>query len=351
MTFSWRKTLFVPVVALLAMGQSCSISLGSGAGADGGVFRSDDHGQTWHQRVFVRQDKKNVVSIANVTVRSFAFEPGQSDHLYIGTRENGIWQSPDAGEHWQATSLRSGDYPCFDFDPQNHDIMYTAAGSVVLKSTDAGKTWSVVYTEAQPGQALTCVAVDPADGRFVWSFSSGGKILRSEDYGQTWTLQHVIEPFDPRYIYVAPDGSGRVTIFSRTSGIFVGASHGTVWTKLTSNLDTLVGATDIRDVDIHPSGWYIATAYGLLRSVDQGANWTLLHTLVSPGSVAIQNVAVNPRTSQEIFITVDQKLQHTVDGGTSWSVTTLPTSRVPVFLRFDPTNDDVLYVSTFKPTK
>ncbi len=338
-------------LGLLLMGQSCSISIGTGRAADGGVFRSDDRGQTWHQRVFVSQSDKKTITLGDVTVRTFVFEPGNSQHLYLGTRENGIWQSLDRGDHWKPTSLRSGDYQCLDFDPSNHEIMYTASGSAVLKSLDAGQSWTVVYTESQPGNAVTCIAVDPVNGRFVWAFTNGGKVLRSDDYGQTWTLQQVLAAFEPRLIHVEPDGSGRIEIFSRTSGIFIGDNHGATWTDITKNLQPFPNATDIRSVVIHSSGWYLGTAYGLLRSTDHGASWTALHTLVTPSSVPVQNVAVNPRTGQEIFITVNQKLHHTIDGGTSWAVTSLPMSRVPVLLTFDPEHDDTLYISSFKPLK
>ncbi len=352
MISTWSKRgLGLIMVGLAVMGQSCSISFGTAGSGDGGVFRSADHGLTWHQRVFVRQDKKQVVSLAGVSVRDFAFEPDSSDHIYLGTRDNGVWQTHDAGAHWTSTSLRSGDYQCLDFDPLNHQIMYTASGATVLKSVDAGQTWQVVYTESQPANTLTCVAVDSINGRFVWAFTNGGKVLQSDDYGQTWTLQTVLTPFEPRLIRVEPDGSGNVLVFTRTTGIFYGTQHGSTWSQLKGNLDSIPGSSDIRDVVIHATGWYLATAGGLLRSTDKGQTWTVMHTLVTPGSIAVQNVAVNPHTGQELFITVGQKLQHTTDGGVSWSVSTLPTSRIPVFLRFDPNHDDIMYFSAFKPAK
>lgn len=353
MTYDWfkMKRFILLLAGVVMMGQSCSISFGSGQAGDGGVFRSVDHGQTWQHRVFVRQEKKRTVTVADASVRTLVFEPGSSEHLYLGTRESGIWHTTDAGAHWLPTSLRTGDYQCLDFDPLNHRIMYTAAGSTVLKSLDAGQSWGVVYTESQPVNILTCVAVDPLNGRFVWAFTSGGKVLRSDDYGQTWTLQTVLPAFEPRLIRVLPNDSGDILVFTKTAGIFRGDHHGSTWTPLKGNLDEVSGSTDIRSVALHSSGWYIATAGGLLRSTDDGQTWTAIHTLVTAGSIAVQNVAVHPRTGQDIFITVGQKLHHTTDGGASWSVTTLPTTRIPVTLMFDPSRDDILYLGTFKPVK
>lgn len=352
MNWSWPNFRWLGLAALgalLLMGQSCTISLG-GTGADGGIWRSADHGQTWQTRNFVRQQKKSSITLAEVTVRALVLEPGQPQHLFLGTLANGVWRSLDDGAHWQPTSLRSGDYQCLDFDPSNHDIMYTASGSFVMKSLDAAATWSVIYTESQPGQGVNCVVVNPTDGRFIWAFTSGGKIIGSDDYGQSWTLRGAVPPLEPRRIWVDPKTED-IWIFSRNNGIFLGQAHGTSWQNVRGNLGTWPGALDIRSVAIHPSGWYLGTAYGLLRSVDHGQTWTVLHTLVTPGSVAIQDIAINPQTSQDMFIVVGQKLHHTIDGGASWSVSTLPTSRIPVLLTFQPDHPDVLYFGTFKPTK
>ncbi|MBI5467346.1 MAG: hypothetical protein HY975_04015 [Candidatus Kerfeldbacteria bacterium] len=352
-TSLWRKptTFGILLIALSVMGQSCTISLGSSRGLDGGVFRSADHGQTWQQKNFVSRDKKKTISLNDVSGRVLAFDPRNPSHIYLGTRENGIWETTDAGEVWKSTSIRSGAYECIDYDPLNSAVMYTAAGTLVLKTTDGGKSWNTVYTESQPGQAVTCIAVDPFNGRLVWATTTGGKILLSEDYGKTWTLKHMLDPFTPRRLYIDPTGSGRLTIFTRNNGIFTGVNLGSSWTDLSKGLEPYPNSRDVRAVDIEPSGWYLATSYGLLQSVDQGLSWVSIKTLNTAGSVPLQNVAVNPRNGREIFITTDQKIHHTTDAGQTWAITTLPTSRLPVLLTFDPVSSDRLFLSTFKVQK
>ncbi len=333
------------------MGQSCSISLGSSGAKDGGVFRSDDHGVTWQQKNFVRVSKKTTVSLNDATGRVLIFNPNDHQQLYLGTLANGIWTTTDAGEHWQSTSLRSGGYECLVFDPLNPKIMYTAAGQNVLKSVDSGLTWTAVYTESQPGHAMTCVTVNPTDGREIWATTNGGKILMSDDYGKRWTLMQTLTPFIPRRLYIPTDAPGQLYIITRTTGVWRGDSHGQSWTDISSPLSTFAGGNDIRQIDIQRNGWYLATAFGLLRSTDRGGHWASTPTLVTNGSVALQNVAVNPNNSLEIFITTDQRLHHTTNGGTSWSVTTLPTGRLPVLLTFDPSQTDRLYFTTYKQPK
>lgn len=347
---TWSKFSLV-AVALFLTGQGCSISIGSSAGKDGGIFRSDDYGQTWVQKNFVRVENKRNILLDDVTVRNLVFDPRDSAHIYLGTLANGIWETKNSGDAWSPTSLRAGAYECISLDALNPLVVYTAAGQTVLKSIDGGTTWSTVYTESQPDQGVTCVIVNPVNDREVWATTSGGKILFSDDYAQRWTLVHTLAPMQPRMMYIPEDNPSQLYIFTRGNGIFRADNRGQAWTDLTLNLPQEAGANDIRAVQIHPQGWFLATARGLFKSVDLGLTWTMIPTLITTGSVPLQNVAVNPDNPIDIFITTNQRLHHTIDGGASWSVTTLPTSRLPVMLTFDPTIDDRLYVGTFKQQK
>ncbi len=227
--------------------------------------------------------------------------------------------------------------------------MYTAAGQQVLKSIDAGQTWTTVYTESQPAQAVNCVIVDPVNDRQVWATTSGGKVLLSEDYGQRWTLVSSVPALQPRQLYISADGL--FYIFSRTNGIYRSDTDGRTWINLTPALQKYSGATDIRAVSLTADRWFLGTAYGLLKSEDRGVSWSPVPTLVTAGSIPIQSVAVNPKNTQEIFVTTDRRLHRTVDGGASWSVITLPTGRIPTLLTFDPARPERLYFTTFKPPK
>lgn len=352
MTISTWLKLGTVAVGLAVMGQTCSINIGTGTGADGGMFRSNDHAATWQQKVFVSTANKRTVTLSDVSVRMLSFDPSNSQRMYMGTLANGIWFTDTQGDKWQATTLRSGMYDCLSFDPLNPKVMYTASGQVVLKSIDAGVNWKTMYTESQPGNAVNCVYVNPVNGYEVWATTSGGKILRSDDYGQTWTLIYTTTTvLDPRRIYISTETPSEIYIFNRTSGLLQGASHGAQWKMLNDGFTKYPGGLDIRQVTISGSTWYLATAYGILKSVDRGVTWSSIPILVNNGSVALQNVAVNPHNSSEIFITTDQRLHHSVDGGQSWSVSTIPTSRLPVQLLFDPNNQDTLFVGTFKQTK
>ncbi len=336
------------------MGQSCTLQFGNPPVADGGVWRSDDHGQSWQQKVFVSRTAKKTETIGRVSILAFAFDPKNSQRIFLGTRGNGVWKTDNRGEQWKPTSLRTGNYRCVTFDPDNGDIVYTASGTTVLKSQDSGDTWQTVYNESQPGHIVTCVLADPVLGNYVWAVTSGGKVLLSEDFGQTWTLKQTLPAFEARRLYVPPDAPSELYVFTQKHGIFHLTGYGATQEDLTPALQQFPGATDIRAVTIPdgPTGaWYLGTQYGLLVSSDRGQNWNAIPTLVTPGSIAIANVAVNTSDPSEIFLTVGQKLHHTLDGGQSWEVTNLPTTQIITLLTIDPEDITRLYYSTLIPEK
>ncbi len=59
-----RKLFFLLIFVFLLplLGAGC-ITVKTSKTIDGGVFRSDDGGETWMQKVFIRQEKKKVISL------------------------------------------------------------------------------------------------------------------------------------------------------------------------------------------------------------------------------------------------------------------------------------------------
>lgn len=347
------KPIGLILVALVVTGQSCTLQFGTPEPSDGGVYRTDDHAENWKQKSFVRSEKNRTVTIREISTLRLTIHPGDTSILLLGSRGQGVWRSTDRGERWSQTSLKSGSYTCFAFDPDNSDIVYTASGPNVFKSTDGGRRWESIYQESQSGHAVSCVAVDPLEGRFIWAVTNGGKILLSDDYGQNWTLKRTLARVSIVRAVVDPDGSGRLVVFT-SRGLFEVTGRGAASKNITQPLKDkeLKGATTIRTVTILEGDtprWYIGTAYGPLVSLDRGASWTTIPTLVTPASTAIPNIAVHPNNPNEIFLTVGRRLHRTQDGGASWSVSTLPTSLPVVELQFDPADPDRLYFATIIP--
>ncbi len=355
MTLVFKRTLLVAGLALATLGQSCSISLGNTQPKNGGIYRTDDQAKTWKQKTFIRTEKKRRIGLDDATIVFLQIDPKNSDRLYAGVRGLGLWSSADRGEKWSATGLKTGTHQCLSFDPTSDQIMYLASGNQIRKSVDQGKTWAIVYTEPQTRQTIECLAVDQTRNNIIWLVTSGGKIVRSTDFGANWTLVNTVTSLTGVIRMDVDPVSNGLVIFTARRGIHRLDASGTQATDVSAALDVYKNARSIADVDIivTPTGitWYLATTYGVLTSADGGGSWREVSTLLNPNSTPVANLAVNPADLNEIYLTTGSRLHRTTDGGDSWAVTTLPSSRQPVWLVFDPVNPNRLYLGTFVPVK
>lgn len=118
---------------------------GAWNGTESGLFKSIDGGNTWEKLT------TGLPTVAQGLGRiGFCIAPSDSKRLYAtvdATGDNGgIYRSDDAGETWKNMNAdgrfwgRGTDFAEVKTDPMNADIVYTA-NVVVWKSMDGGKTW------------------------------------------------------------------------------------------------------------------------------------------------------------------------------------------------------------------
>ncbi len=113
---------------------------------EAGVFISFNQGNTWYAR-------NN--GLPNLKIQSLAIHPRHSNILYAGTYGNGVFLSRDRGLNWIPWSggvLENHIIYDIAIDPPTSpSVVYTASRvdrslmGYICRSTDAGKTWRVVY--------------------------------------------------------------------------------------------------------------------------------------------------------------------------------------------------------------
>lgn len=118
---------------------------GAWNGTESGLFKSTDGGTTWKKLT------KGLPTPEQGLGRiGFTIAPTNSNRLYATVdagKYGGIYRSDDAGESWTMTNAdgrfwgRGSDFAEVKCDPTNADIVYSA-NVVVWKSTDGAKTWT-----------------------------------------------------------------------------------------------------------------------------------------------------------------------------------------------------------------
>jgi hypothetical protein len=156
--------------------------------------------------------------------RSFAADPSNPRHLYLGTTNSWIYESQDDGATWQrlAKLAKTDDLLVDNIVVDSSDPKTILVGVWVVDhpdgglfiSHDAGKTWTSV--DAMKGQSIRALTQAPSDPKVIIAGTLRG-VFRSEDSGVHWNqitppgsmdLHEVesiaIDPRSPQTIMRAP---------------------------------------------------------------------------------------------------------------------------------------------------
>ena len=193
-----------------------SVTLYVGA-ASGGVWRSRDGGTTF-KPLFDRQPVQSIGAIA--------LDPSDPAVVWVGTGEswtrnstsvgNGIYRSGDGGDTWQHMGLPDSErITRIIVSPRDGQTVYAcvpgrlwsdSSDRGLYKTSDAGKSWSLVLKGSNASTGCSSVALDPGNPerlyaglwdfrRKGWTFRSGGEgpdvpsgsgLYVSDDAGKTW---------------------------------------------------------------------------------------------------------------------------------------------------------------------
>ena len=195
-------------------------------GAESGLYKSTDGGTTWNQLT------KGLPSAKQGLGRiGFCIAPTNTNRLYATVdagEYGGIYKSDDTGDSWMLINKdeklwgRGDDFAEVKADPLNADIVYTA-GVVVWKSVDGAKTWSG-FRGAPGGDDYHRIWINPHNPDIILLAADQGAIITvnggltfSSWYNQpTAQFYHVsTDNAFPYNVYGGQQESGSVGIASR----------------------------------------------------------------------------------------------------------------------------------------
>ncbi len=335
------------MLGLTVFGASC------GTAKDGGVFQSQDRGESWAQKVFVGQQKKKVITIADVNVEAIFFDPVNPDVMYMGSKTTGLYKTETAGEQWIQLATGATRVRDVAFHPTNTATVYALRSTDIILSTDAGQTWDTIYTDPQGGVILQ-ILVDWYDPTHLLASTSVGTILVSNDSGVTWKVlfeadepitELIMDPTDSRIMYA----------LELERNIYRTVDGGASWSPLFS--EEFRAATDtidiVRSLVMDPNSaqtLYTVTPDGIYRSIDSGSSWSYITTLIANGAdqnSSIRNLVVIPGSPDTILFTQERIIHKTEDNGTTWkTIENFPSGRRITALAVDSDRPDIIYAGT-----
>ena len=259
----------------------------------------------------------------------------------------------------EARSSLPGPVHALAIDPITPAVVYAGTyDGRVLKSVDGGASWTSILTG---DGRVTALAVDPITPSTVYagtlSYGAGapgayppqsGAVVKTTDAGATWTSTGltnrpvhslVVDPVTPGTLYVVTDDGGGSPIAGPRGALQKSIDGGATWETSLSN-DQVSGSGFIQAVVIDPAttmtlyaGAAIPeTAEGVIYvSVDGGGSWALFaesDALLS----GVELLAIAPQDGANVFYAVSAPsgLFRTTDG-VNWEQTSLNTSWDPSY--------------------
>jgi photosystem II stability/assembly factor-like uncharacterized protein len=287
--------------------------------------------------------------------RSFAPDPTNPKHVYLGTTNSWIYETEDGGASWhRLAKLAKSDDLILDnvvVDQSDPKTLLVGAwivdhpGGGLFISHDAGKSWTTV--DAMKDESIRALTQAPSDAKILIAGTLKG-VFRSEDSGVHWNqispagsmdIHEVesiaIDPKDPRTVYAGTwhlpwkttDGGANwhnikqgliedsdvfsiiidptepsVVYTSACSGIYRSNTGGELYKKIQGIPMT---ARRTRVLMLDPTDHntvYAGTTEGLYKTTDGGATF---RRMTAP-EVIVNDVYVDPKNSQHVMLATDR---------------------------------------------
>jgi photosystem II stability/assembly factor-like uncharacterized protein len=300
------------------------------------VMRSHDAGKSWH-RLNIGQDLEY-----DDCVRCLLVDPRVEGALFAGA-ERGLFRSENRGARWHRVDCALNDYAVWKLavSESNPDIMYAGTGSpsraILFRSRDGGKTWAptdLVMPERCAGVSrprMLALAVDPEDPDYVLVGVEEGGLFRSRDGGDHWERLDT-ECWESRagnsdvHDIVILGGEQRVLLVLTVISLYRSTDDGRTWSYMGAKdgfglryarcLMRKPGSDS--EVTVGVGDGTPGTVAAILHSDDAGVTWQQT-SLSNPANSCIWAFGGNP--SNPDFLMTGTKfgnLYISEDGGRTW---------------------------------
>lgn len=273
---------------------------------------------------------------------AIAIDPQNSQIIYVGSAQGGIWKSTDGGSHWQPLTdfLPSLAINSIAIDAKDPNIIFAGTGEDnlscdsyegmgILRSTDGGQSWTTLGQSLFSGTGIGNILLDP---RYEGNAATEHLIIGAGYAGRANSSTESCDNSQP---------AGQVPPY----GVFLSNDGGQTFTETLSagsfaDFPFELGTSDMVMSPTNPNIIYAAEQIeGIFESTDAGNTWTNLNAAKNSGLPAPESgfdriqLAIAPSNpsvlysvySNVIFLGTHMQAFQTANGGQTWkNLNTVP---------------------------
>jgi len=259
---------------------------------DGGIYRTNDKGKTWHP--------KNMGLGGHTNIRSVAIDPLNPNRVYAGAVGNNpeIYYSDNKGESWQKlndelTFTTIAGHSQLQIDPNNKNKVFAGTwGAGIYLTLNGGQNWDRMGSNDWDAPfSPTCIAIAPSEPKVMYACDrTRAQIWRHNNGGLDEGSHHwyVYEKFNDEYmttsaIAVHPQNPERVYVaafkppVAQEGGLFVKEDSDQVDEVLFLGEDL---PRSVLDIAINPDSpeiiYTTLHVHGVYKSINGGQSWEQL---------------------------------------------------------------------------
>jgi len=342
---------------------SDSVIIASAAGASGsGMFRSTNRGELWtridpdpyawmadaickyHDTLYAARYLNQAEVYISIddgltwSVPAGASPPNDiitnlyADHsgLYAGIYNNGIYRSSNSGISW--TQINNGLYNYSPTHLNGKDgFVYYASYDGIKITSDFGTTWQ----QKNLGLTNSSISCINSVGESIFAGTNGAGLFYTTDLGATWNqiTDSNVKPFIKSLINVNDTIFLASTDWTYNCRVIMSSDKGISWVQRNNGID----GGDITSIAWANDVLYASTSYGLFKSVNRGAAWTLMTSgLPNSGRPNVASVAA----VDSIVVAADGESQiyRSTDLGEHWAAVSMPAGITPPIIKVSAIN-------------
>ncbi|MDR3735893.1 MAG: hypothetical protein P4L10_10200 [Acidobacteriaceae bacterium] len=270
--------------------------------ANGWIYETTNGGAKWQRlaRIARRDD---------LVVDSIVVDTDNPKHILVGAwvldhPDGGIFVSDNGGHTWSSNATMSGQsIRALAAAPSNAKILIAGALSGVYRSTDSGRRWEQI---SPPGSTeiheIESLAVDPHDPQVIyagtwhlpWKTTDGGEHWKNIKNGvieDSDVFSIIVDERDPQTIYA-----------SACSGIYKSQNAGELFKKVQGIPKTARRTRVLMQDPVRPDIVFAGTTEGLFRSSDAGQSWL---RMTRPEDV-INDIYIDPKNPEHMLVATDR---------------------------------------------